>query len=421
MNVRFYWAVREILRQKRRTLLLFCVSFAAMLTVLSALTNAAAAFWQQDTFADSLAFPLETILHLDYGDMEENPSLPHTLCQYRAYIAGLPGVQAVGRFDATGMYFAELKDRADYQAVNSRVLAGGKYEDYPGISQLLSVDEALLPFVQGNLTEYAQPASGALPLYASEVFAGILPVGTRLTDERTSEVYEVMGYFSRGSRWVEEDDLIRFPMVSLDGWFIAPFAPSADGDLMTQLSCLHNTYVRLDTDVDLNAATQAIQAYPAQHGFAAKAVLLAEEFRTYCRETGVFTRRQTALAVFVAGMAAASLLSVSATGTLLKRREYGVLLACGFTRRGLALCMGLELLLVAAPAALAAWLYKLREFAGSDDLFRDILLAAHWRVSLPLCLAAALLLTIAAAAIPAAMILRCQPSQLTGGEANGAD
>ena len=71
MNVRFYWAVREILRQKRRTLLLFFVSFAAMLTVLSALTNAAAAFWQQDTFADSLAFPLETILHLDYGDMEE--------------------------------------------------------------------------------------------------------------------------------------------------------------------------------------------------------------------------------------------------------------------------------------------------------------------------------------------------------------
>ena len=96
MNVRFYWAVREILRQKRRTLLLFCVSFAAMLTVLSALTNAAAAFWQQDTFADSLAFPLETILHLDYGDMEENPSLPHTLRQYRAYIAGLPGVQAWG-------------------------------------------------------------------------------------------------------------------------------------------------------------------------------------------------------------------------------------------------------------------------------------------------------------------------------------
>lgn len=321
MNVRFYWAVREILRQKRRTLLLFCVSFAAMLTVLSALTNAAAAFWQQDTFADSLAFPLETILHLDYGDMEENPSLPHTLRQYRAYIAGLPGVQAVGRFDATGMYFAELKDRADYQAVNSRVLAGGKYEDYPGISQLLSVDEALLPFVQGNLTEHAQSASGALPLYASEVFAGILPVGTRLTDERTGEVCEVMGYFSRDSRWVEEDDLIRFPMVSLDGWFIAPFAPSADGDLMTQLSCLHNTYVRLDTDVDLNAVTQAIQAYPAQHGFAAKAVLLAEEFRTYCRETGVFTRRQTALAVFVAGMAAASLLSVSATGTLLKRRN----------------------------------------------------------------------------------------------------
>ena len=127
------------------------------------------------------------------------------------------------------MYFAELKDRADYQAVNSRVLAGGKYEDYPGISQLLSVDEALLPFVQGNLTEHAQSASGALPLYASEVFAGILPVGTRLTDERTGEVCEVMGYFSRDSRWVEEDDLIRFPMVSLDGWFIAPFAPSATG------------------------------------------------------------------------------------------------------------------------------------------------------------------------------------------------
>lgn len=421
MKTQVYWAAREVLRQKRRMLLLFLVSFAAMLTVLSALTNATTAFWQQETFAGSLTFPMETILHLDYGDLEESPSLPRTLRRYRAYIARLPGVQAVGRFDATGMYFSELKDRADYQAINSRVLAGGKYENYPGISRLLSVDESLLPFVRGNLMEYAQPASGALPLYASEVFAGILPLGTRLTDERTGEVYEVAGYFSRGCRWVEEDDLIRFPMVSLDGWFIAPFAPSGDGDLMTQLSCLHNTYVRLEADADPGAVAQAIQAYPVQHGFTAKAVLLSEEFRDYCRETGAFTRRQAALAVFVAGMAAASLLSVSATGILLKRREYGVLLACGFTLRDLAFGMVLELLLVVGPAALAAWLYKLLEFAGSDDLFREILLAAHWQVSLPLCLAAALLLTAVSAAIPAGMILRCQPCQLTGGEANGVD
>ncbi len=421
MKTQVYWAAREVLRQKRRVLLLFLVSFAAMLTILSALTNATAAFWQQETFAGSLAFSMETILHLDYGDLEESPSLPRTLRRYRAYIAGLPGVQAVGRFDATGMYFSELKDRADYQAINSRVLAGGKYENYPGISRLLSVDEALLPFVRGNLMEYAQPASGALPLYASEVFAGILPLGTRLTDERTGEVYEVAGYFPRGCRWVEEDDLIRFPMVSLDGWFIAPLASSGDGDLMTQLSCLHNTYVRLEADADPGAVALAIQAYPAQHGFTAKAVLLSEEFRDYRRETGAFTRRQAALAVFVAGMAAASLLSVSATGILLKRREYGVLLACGFTLRDLAFGMALELLLVVGPAALAAWLYKLLEFAGSDDLFREILLAAHWRVSLPLCLAAALLLTAVSAAIPAGMILRCQPCQLTGGETNGVD
>ena len=51
----------------------------------------------------------------------------------------------------------------------------------------------------------------------------------------------------------------------------------------------------------------------------------------------------------------------------------------------------------------------------------EILLAAHWRVSLPLCLAAALLLTAVSAAIPAGMILRCQPCQLTGGETNGVD
>ena len=80
---------------------------------------------------------------------------------------------------------------------------------------------------------------------------------------------------------------------------------------MTQLSCLHNTYVFLADGADTGLIREQIAAYPRQHGFAASARLLSEEYGDYQAETGAFTTRQVLLAGFITVMAGSSVTSRS--------------------------------------------------------------------------------------------------------------
>lgn len=388
-------ALTGLFRKKFYSLLLFSVCFAAMQTVLSGITGAAGFFCQQKIFEASVSVELDRVLHLDYQYTEESPEFAGVIRQYLDYIGTLPGVAAVGQFDAEGVYFSELKDLEAYKSVNGALLKGQKYEDYPGISRLLHADAAMLPFVEGGVTGYADPGNGSLPLYVSEVFREILPIGQTLTEERTGERYEVMGYIPKGSVWVEEDDLIRFPVVSLDGWFLAPFSGESRSDIMTQLSCLHNTYVFLADGADTGLIREQIAAYPRQHGFAASARLLSEEYGDYQAETGAFTTRQVLLAGFITVMAVSSVTAVFAVSALLKRQQYGIWMACGFSRSAVAAEILLELFMV--------------------------LLGAHTGCTLPACILLAVLITGMGALIPLNRLFHACPGELIKGGTDTSD
>lgn len=414
-------ALKEIRKKKFHTLLMFIVCLIAMHTVIAAITNTASSIYQQKIFEHNLGYDMENVLHLDYQATDEDQSFAEVLFEYREYISELPGIKAVGQFDLTGMYFSELKASDDYREINAKIVAGKKYEDYPGITQLLSVDETLLSFVKGGISEYVDTTSGNLPIYASEIFKSVLPVGTLLTDERTGEIYEIAGYFPEGSKWVEEDDLIRFPMVSMDGWFVAPFSEESKSDITTQLSCLHNTYALLAENADISYLKQEIADYSKQHGFEATANTLAEEYEAYREETKIFYTRQVAIAVFISVMAISSIIAVFTTNTLLKRKHYGVLIANGLTQKDIALCIAIEITVIAVLSALLAWAIKLEELIQSTDLFREIMLTAHIQYTFPLCLVIVVVLVLSATLIPAIKIFQYQPSELIGGDTNGND
>lgn len=121
--------------------------------------------------------------------------------------------------------------------------------------------------------------------------------------------------------------MIRFPLDSLDGRFIAPWSDESKKDIMTQLSALHNTYVLIKDGADVEFLKQQIHDYSLNHGFEASAVTLTEEYKEYSDETAVFTRRHIGLAVFLSAMAISSIIAVFTTNALLKRQQYGVFIA----------------------------------------------------------------------------------------------
>ncbi len=253
------------------------------------------------------------------------------------------------------------------------------------------------------------------------LFREILPIGQTLTEERTGERYEVMGYIPKGSVWVEEDDLIRFPVVSLDGWFLAPFSGESRSDIMTQLSCLHNTYVFLADGADTGLIREQIAAYPRQHGFAASSRLLSEEYGDYQAETRAFTTRHVLLAGFITVMAVSSVTAVFAVSALLKRQQYGIWMACGFSRSAVAAEILLELFMVLLGAGLLAWGVQGGGLMRSTDLFRGVLLRAHTGCTLPACILLAVLITGMGALIPLNRLFRTSPGELIKGGTDTSD
>ena len=285
----------------------------------------------------------------------------------------------------------------------------------------MSIDEEMLSFIKGGITEYATTTSGLLPLYVSEIFKDILSEGQILTDERTGDQYEIVGYIPTGAKWVEEDDLIRFPLISLKGWFIAPFTEQSRNDIMTQLSSLHNTYILLSDSADINFLKEQISTYPLQHGFEASAMLLSDEYKVYQSETATFTIRQMILAIFISIMAISSVVAVFTTNALLKKKQYGIWIANGFTLSDIAAEIAIEIFIIIFCSGIFAWGMKWIEFARSTDLFKTVLLTAHIRYTLPICIVLIFILTGIAALIPITKLLKYQPCELIGGDTNGND
>lgn len=414
-------ALKELRKKRFCTILMFVVCLIATLTVFTSITNATSAICQQKIFDRNLGLEAGQILHLKYLQTDETAAFTTALADFRNYIETLPGVNAVGQFDATGINFSELKTSEEYVKINQKILENGVYKDYPERSQVLYVDEALLPLVKGGISAFASTQSTHLPIYASEVFKDVVPVGTFLTDERTGEMYEVVGYFSKGSQWVEEDDLIRYPLVSLDGWFIAPFSDEGKNDILTQLSSLHNTYVLLSETADEKILEQEIYSYSFSHGFSATAISLSEEYEIYRSETDTFTSRQIIIAIFISMMALTSIIAVFTTNTLLKRRQYGILIANGFTQKDIAFCIAAEIAIIVFSSTLVAWIIKFVEFRNNTDVFREVLMTAHIQYTLPVCLLIAVILVILATLFPAFKLFQYQPGDLIGGNTNGND
>ena len=108
------------MKRKFFSILMFLVCVIAMQTILSAITNATSAAYQQKMFENNIGVDMEKVLHLDYQYTEENPEFANVIRQYLNYIKELPGVETIGQFDATGMYFSELENMKEYKSIMRR-------------------------------------------------------------------------------------------------------------------------------------------------------------------------------------------------------------------------------------------------------------------------------------------------------------
>lgn len=411
-------ALIELRKKIFFSLLSFIVCLVAFYLIISSITTVSSTVYQKKVLLANIGMDLADVIHLQYQGNDEDSEYIRKLDEFKMSLQEMADIKAVCEFDASGMYFEELSSNDEYITINKELIGNGRYRNHPAISRVIRIDEQLLGLIKGNLPAYSYPANGNLPIYPSIVFKELLPLGSLLTDEQFGDVYEVAGYLEKDARWADENDLIRFPLVDLAGYFIVPWSISSHEDVMTRLSSLHNIYVLTDSD-DKEAIIGIIEESGKELGLQASGEVLANEYALYDQETAVFAKNHLALALFLSIMATSSIIAVFTTSVLLKKKQYGILIANGFNKKDILLAIATEISIIITSSTIVAWIIKEIELKRGKDIFKEVLLLAHRSFTLPICLSLAIILIVLATIIPANKIYHYQIAELIGGNGNG--
>lgn len=404
---------KEMKKKFLYTLTLILITTVSMLVCLFAVTDSGGFMFQEKSLKDTLHYPFENILRLQYHSPEETQEFIETEAIFRTALGDIEGVNSIGRFDVTGIEFGELKNNGDYQELNKQYLESNR-TGHPEISRLIKVDQSLLSMVDIGVSEYPD-LDGLEPVYVSDIYSDVISKGDRLTDAFSKTKYEVVGYFSAGNKWVSGDDIIRYPTISMDGMFLVPFSEYDNQDVMSSLSCLHNTYVLLDTNTDIYGMSSAISEMADGYGLQVTAVPLENELEEYANEMKQFAINRFVLAVFIVSMAVCSIVLTFVSHTIMKKKQYGVLLANGYEMKDVTLCIVSEICMTVFSSAALAWLIQFLSLYKNDNLFREIYLLAHCTYGTSAIITIAAVITVLSSVLPIAKIKKCTPSELIGG------
>ena len=278
------------------------------------------------------------------------------------------------------------------------------------------VDEEIFNIIKGINIEYDSDGKYT-PIYVSESFKEIIPLGTSLTSQIRKEQFEVCGYIDNNLSFFDENDIIRFPLISLDGYFIAPLPESYDIDIMSTLSTLHNVFVISDVDI-----REELKVAASEYNLDIEVILLSEEYSQYKDEEEYFVKAQTVLAVFISIMALSSLISIFSADTLLKKRDYGIYLSNGYSRFDVLRIIFNKIMIIVFSSIIISYSNKYINLLRSDSvsirLFKNILIKSYIYYSLPMGILLALVIVIISVIIPAVKIFSFEPHELISGENN---
>lgn len=408
-------AIRELRNNPLWSILGLIICFICFNTVFASLTNIGASVYQRKEFEENINIDLNNINHLYFNNIEENEDY---IARVNSFIKEIKDRYAVGRYDQTGEYFLEIKDNDKYININQKILniTGSKYNKKPDISRVIYVDEEIFNIIKGINIEYDSDGKYT-PIYVSESFKEIIPSGTLLTSQIRKEQFEVCGYIDNNLSFFDENDVIRFPLISLDGYFIAPLPESYDIDIMSTLSTLHNVFVISDVDI-----REELKAAASEYNLDIEVILLSEEYSQYKDEEEYFVKAQTVLAVFISIMALSSLISIFSADTLLKKRDYGIYLSNGYSRFDVLRIIFNKIMIIVFSSIIISYSNKYINLLRSDSvsirLFKNILIKSYIYYSLPMGILLALVIVIISVIIPAVKIFSFEPHELISGENN---
>lgn len=396
---------------KLQALLILILSTITFVLALLTLTNSFAFNTQISMVEDMFSSPLDKTYRIDVSYTENFDTSGVAFAELKEFINQQENT-VCGAYDQSGEYFDELKNNQEYIALNQKAYAGTFHANTPSITEVVFFDTEILDLMSGKLSQedfqpVEQNGETYLPLYAGKDFKGVLSVGDVLTLSRNGTKYIVKDFLS-DAKWFDDSDPITMPVTSLNHKFLAPFSKIDKTDSMTQQSTVGKIFIGSDNDIKDSVSKKALQL-----GIKLRITSISGFIEQWKEDNNQILKLNFFLAVVVLICSAISMISTLCVTVLLKKKEYGIRIAFGATKRQIILSLCFEILILNAIAGAVAFTYSYFKYANSlISSFQEIYIKTLCSTSLIGLIVLILFLAAIVLLIPVVILARYNPAEL---------
>lgn len=414
--------IRDILQtikhNKIWSAIIIALSIISFLISLNAFTNAVSLYTQvymvKDTFKDSM---IDNIYTLKIVNTKDNQA--ETITNVKKFVSSLDEEIYTGAFYETGEYFNELESNSEYIRKNQTIYKNTYRENSPEISEVIYVDAQLFNMIDTNITASMFEISNDeyLPVYVGYEYKNILPLETVLTLSRTDQKYIIKGYI-QNEKWLNNDDFISFAPISLDNKFIIPFSELDKKDNITQESTNGKIFIYLgNNENNINKYIQEINTYAEENGIKLNITSVNELIDDYKNANQNIINSNIFLAIMVSVCAITSIISTISILVLMRKKEYGIKIAFGYTKKKIIFSLITEVITLEFCSALISYLMIYLKTLNDKSIFNEVYLQTLGSSSIIYMIIMLFVVCLLILILPLIIINHYEPSDLIrGGE-----
>lgn len=407
--------IQTIKHNKIWSVIVVILSIISFWISLNAFTNAMALYTQLDMVKDMFYDgTLESTYTLKITNMKENQAT--TIIQTKQFIEKLGNDVSVGAFYETGEFFNELENNVGYIEKNKILYKNTYRENQPKISEVIYIDKEMLKILDTNINidTFENDESEYLPMIVGIEYKDVLPIGTILTLSRTNQKYIVNDYIEN-DKWLNNDDYISFAPVSLNFKFIIPFSADDEKDDMTQESTNGKIFISFSNEKNIDSYLEQINDYTQKNNLKITILSISEQIKNYQVENQSIVNSNIYLAIMVSICSITSIISVISILVLMRKKEYGIKIAFGYTKRKIILSLISEVIILEIISSIIAFGTLYLKKLSSQSIFNEVYLQTLSGFSILYLIFLLVVVCFLILLLPLVIVNRYEPSDLIKG------
>lgn len=258
---------------------------------------------------------------------------------------------------------------------------------------------------------------GKMPIIFSEEYKGIVNIGDVLTSELLCvNIYEVIGFYNKDIKWIPPNGVEFFGLEDLGKMAITMPSKEEKGFALYEKAVSNSTYITSDS-LSGEEIKRIAEEINKDYGFNIEILSIQDILDRFKQGNYSLIMQNVFFSIFMIISACLGLTTNMSFSVIKRKREFGVRLANGFTKKDIKLLVLSEMLFITSVSTIVAMVFKLSEvYANKQIGIIEKVLVPQFTISdFIISIILVILIMLISSIVPLRSIENLQPKELIGG------